>query len=378
MSQEVRLPRLGRSMNYATIIRINVSQGQSVSRGQVLCELETDKAAFELESPADGTIAHIFPQTGQTVPVNTPLFVIAETQEKIEKGLIEKLRSEFESLQSPLQTAAAPDTADFQYEDMPEHELLAKIHPATGPIDSIKDFSAAATASLAGPFKPGQKISLSRRQRIIAEKMLYSKRHIPCFYLNIRADVTGLVGVCEETNNSGKYAIDDFIILALTRGLKHYPIMTGRLGADCIYLAERIDIGLTIAVGSGAVAPVIPDTGSKNLRQISDCRRDLIERADKGALTIDDLAGGCITVSNLGELGIDSFVPIVIPGQCSILGVGRIFEMAVPDGPEAVQIRKRINLNLSVDHRIANGADAAQFLDFVKKQLEHPHDLLDS
>ncbi len=380
MTQEIRLPRSGRSMSQATVVHIKVRPGQPVGIGDVLCELETDKAAFELESPANGTIAHIFPREGQTLPVNAPLFLISDADEKIDAGAVEKLRKEFDSLASSLQTPVSADiTRDPGGEETLEQEFLAKIRPATGPIGSVKDFSAT-PAFLTGVFQPGQTIPLSRWQQIIAGKMLYSKQHIPCFYLNIRADVTGLVDVCEELNRGpdGKYAIDDFIILSLAGGLKHYPIMTGRLGTDCIYLADSIDIGLTIAADNGHIAPVIHDAGSKNLRQISDYRRDLIERTGKNALTIDDLTGGCITVSNLGGLGIDSFIPIVIPGQCSILGVGRIFEMAVPDGPESVQIRKKINLNLSVDHRIVNGADAAQFLDFVKKQLEHSQGLLDS
>jgi len=162
---------------------------------------------------------------------------------------------------------------------------------------------------------------------------------------------------------------------ALAKGMKQYPIMTGQLGHDCIILSPTIDIGLAIAAGNGLVAPVVRDVGGKTLEQIAAAGRDLIARAKDNKLTADDLAGGCITISNLGGMGIDSFIPIVVPGQCSILGVGRIISTPMPSGKGDILIRKIMNLNLSVDHRIANGADAAQFLDYVKKQLEHPDEL---
>ena len=184
--------------------------------------------------------------------------------------------------------------------------------------------------------------------------------------------MTELVKLREKLNKSSpvKISFNDFITKAVTMGLKHYPIMTGQLAGDYIQLANSIDIGLAISTPQGLVAPIVRDAFNKTLAEIATYSQGLIERARSEKLTLDDLTGGCITVSNLGGFGIDSFIPIVVPGQCSILGVGRIVETCIPmDGN--ILIRKMMNLNLSVDHKVANGADAAQFLDFIKKTLEH-------
>jgi pyruvate/2-oxoglutarate dehydrogenase complex dihydrolipoamide acyltransferase (E2) component len=354
MVQEVRLPRLGKAMSQATVVSLKVAVNQSVEKGQILCELETDKATLELESPAAGVIKHIFCAPEQTLPIETPLLIIAEPDEAIPANLLKSLQNEFTLL----------------------HDSI-KSQPSGVPSYVGTDVKWSEPKRIPG--SNGKKIPLSRRQRIIADKMLASKQHIPCFYLNIRVDVTALVEVLDTLNKpvAGQYSVNDFIMLALAAGMKHYPIMTGRLGEECIILAPTIDIGLVVAAAEGPIVPVVRDVGSKTLEQVSACRRDMVERAKKNILTPDDLVDECITVSNLGMAGIDSFIPIVVPGQCCILGVGRIFDMPVPSGKHDIVIHSMMNLNLSVDHRIANGADAAQFLDFVKKQLEHPAELRD-
>lgn len=353
MVREVRLPRLGKAMSQATIVSLKVTVNQSVEKGQILCELETDKATLELESPAAGTVKHIFCTLEQTLPVNTPLFIIAADTENVPADLLKKLQDEFDSLHNSIKMDSnASASFVLGNKERIEPKRIAPVN--------------------------GKKIPLTRRQGIIADKMLASKQQIPCFYLSIRVDVTDLVEMLDKLNKPvvpDTYSINDFIMLALAAGMKHYPIMTGQLGDNCIRLAETIDIGLVVAAPNGPIVPVVGDVGAKTLEQVSACRRDLVKRAKEDVLTPDDVADGCITISNLGKAGIDWFIPIVVPGQCSILGVGRVVESPLPSGKGDIAIRKTMNLNLSVDHRVANGADAAQFLDFVKKQLEHPAEL---
>jgi pyruvate dehydrogenase E2 component (dihydrolipoamide acetyltransferase) len=147
--------------------------------------------------------------------------------------------------------------------------------------------------------------------------------------------------------------------------------MTGRLEGQTIKLAGSIGIGLAIAVPGGLAAPIAKDADKKTVVEIAHDSRALAEKARNNQLTPEDLEGGCITISNLGSLGIDSFIPIVVPGQCSILGIGRIKDVCVPDDHNII-VRRVMNMTLSVDHKVANGAYAAQFLDFVKKTLEEP------
>ncbi len=375
MAQEVRLPQLGKAMKQATIVALKVGLNHTVGKGQILCELETDKATLELESPAAGTIRHIFCAEGQTLDVGTPLFMLGQPDEVIDPAVLNKLQAELTANQSP--DSGVPATGQPASAQSPADQVLSKIRPAAGPLGAIESLPAEAKAPLPD-IAGGTRIPLNRWQKIIADKMLESKQQIPCFYLNIRADITDLSDLRDRLNKTAaeKYSFNDFIMAALARGMKQYPIMTGQLGHDCIILSPTIDIGLAIAAGNGLVAPVVRDVGGKTLEQIAAAGRDLIARAKDNKLTADDLAGGCITISNLGGMGIDSFIPIVVPGQCSILGVGRIISTPMPSGKGDILIRKIINLNLSVDHRIANGADAAQFLDYVKKQLEHPDELV--
>ncbi len=252
----------------------------------------------------------------------------------------------------------------------------------TGPAGKIteQDVRNAAASKSAKPTGPpaapaevklGATVPLNRLQKITAERMLRSKREIPCFYLTVRADVTDMVELRTKLNQASdvKISYNDFITKAVATGLEKYPIMTGQLEGQAIKLASSINIGLAISVPDGLVAPILKDVNKKDVKQIARDSQALVERARSNKLAPTDLEGGCITVSNLGAAGIDSFIPIVVPGQCSILGIGRITDTCVPDNGN-IMVRKLMNITLSVDHKVANGAYAAQFLDFTRKLLE--------
>jgi pyruvate dehydrogenase E2 component (dihydrolipoamide acetyltransferase) len=184
----------------------------------------------------------------------------------------------------------------------------------------------------------------------------------------LRADVTDLVELRSKLNEAGqaKISYNDFIIRAVAIALQKFPIMTGQMFGDAIKLADTINIGLAVSVPTGLIVPVIKNAHKKNLGQITAETKDLVEKAQNDKLLLTDLEGACITISNLGAFGIESFIPVVIPGQCSILGIGRIIDTCMPNN----QNRKMMNMTLSVDHKVANGDYAAQFLDFVKQLLE--------
>lgn len=363
MAKEVVLPQLGQSMREGTLTAIRVDAGQAVKTGDILFEIETDKATLEMESPEEGTVKAVLVEEGQTVPVHTPLLVLGQPDEEIDPAYLTQLEWKVQAAllnNTPAQQHSAPA-------GLSAHTLrTAEAEQRCSGAEEIP------TAAL------GQKIPLSRLQKIIAEKMVWSKQHIPCFYLNVRVDATRLAELRRQLNDESaiKYSLNDFIIRALALGIRHYPIMTGQLAGDYIQLSDRIDIGLAVAADEGSVAaPIIKDCGNKTLAEISRSSRDLIERARAHKLSLEDLTGGCISVSNLGAYGVDSFIPIVIPGQTSILGVGTLQDMVMPsDGSPAT--RTMMNLTLSVDHKVVNGAEAAQFLDYVKKLLERPEELL--
>jgi pyruvate dehydrogenase E2 component (dihydrolipoamide acetyltransferase) len=397
MAREIRLPQLGETMKEGTIVDCKVNVGDVVKRGDIIFEIETDKATLEMESPADGFVKHILAEVGQTLPVGEPVLILGEKDEQVPQNFIDSLKAGETCGASPAAGRPSPSDETRATRHEPAGKVMASPRAkklaeqlgvdlakvtGTGPAGKIteqdvkdaagaKPVKTAEPAAAAAEVKLGQTIPLNRLQRITAEKMLKSKREIPCFYLTVRADVTDLVGLRTKLNETGdvKISYNDFIIKAVANGLEKYPVMTGQLAGDAIQLADSINVGLAITVPDGLVAPIIKNVNKKDVRQIARDSQALIERARNNKLSPADLEGGCITVSNLGALGIESFIPIVVPGQCSILGVGKITDTCVPDDGN-ILVRKLMSMTLSVDHKVTNGAYAAQFLDFVRKQLE--------
>jgi len=382
MAREVRLPQLGQTMEEGTIVDCRVKVGDEVKKGDVIFEIETDKATLEMESPAEGFVKHILVELDQTLPVGAPILVLGGKDEQVPQSFIDSLKSST--------TAAAAISAT----------PVAEAAPAAEPTEVKPE-----------PTAPAAKVKASPRAKKLAEQLCVDLETVtgtgpagriteqdvkeaaaakpaePAFYLTVKADVTDLVEFRARMNETSdvKIAYNDFIMKAVATGLEKFSIMTGQLAGDTIKLAEAIHVGLAIAVPGGLVAPIVKDVNKKNVTQLARDSQALIERALSNKLAPTDLEGGCITVSNLGALGVESFIPIVVPGQCSILGIGKITDTCVPDigrDPASrepnILVRKLMSMTLSVDHKVTNGAYAAQFLDFVRKLLEDPSQIANS
>ncbi len=419
MAKEINLPKMGQTMEEGTVVNCLVKVGEEVKKGQVIFEIETDKATLEMESPVGGFVKYLLVRNNQTLPVGAPLMVLGEKDEQVPMSFVEAVTGGMGLAAGTDVTPAAQMPTTITPPTAPEPVAPGKpmgkimISPrakkmaeemgvdlatvkGTGPAGKITeaDIRSAAEAKpvrVAQPPQParpaamttaaeaklGATVPLNRLQRITAERMLKSKREIPCFYLTVRVDMTDLVAARARMNETGnvKVAFNDFIMKAVATGLEKFPMMTGQLAGDSIKLADAIHVGLAISVPDGLVAPLVKDVNRKDVRQVARDSQALIERTRNDKLDLSDLEGGCITVSNLGAFGIESFIPIVVPGQCSILGIGRITDTCVPDNGN-ILVRRLMNMTLSVDHKVTNGAYAAQFLDFVKKTLEDPKALM--
>ncbi|OHB58835.1 MAG: hypothetical protein A2Y07_03415 [Planctomycetes bacterium GWF2_50_10] len=408
----VELQQLGQTMEEGTIVNCHVKVGDEVQRGQVIFDVETDKATIEMESTGAGFVKAILVDVGQTVPVRSPVIILAGKDEQISSEYVQSLKgakagtagAEKPSIPvgavppPPLAAAGSLITTPSAITSRrvfasPRAKMAATDRGidlatiiGTGPDGRITEKDVltakastsqvsqkqAVTAAMGEPkYKLGQRIETSKLQKIIAARMLQSKREIPCFYLNLRADMTDLVKYREHINRTAavKVSFNDFIIKAMAMALKQFPIMTGQLVGDHIQLASQIGVGLAIAVEDGLIAPILKNVDQKSLQQIAADSKAIIEKAKANKLSPADLEGGTITLSNLGAFGIESFIPIVVPGQCSILGAGKISDTCIPmDGN--IMIRKLMSMTLAVDHKVANGAYAAQFLDYTRKLLE--------
>ena len=397
MATEVRLPQLGQTMEEGTIVGCVVTVGDEVNKGDVIFEIETDKATLEMESPASGFVKHIVAEMEQTLLVGEVLLVLGDKDEEVPQSFIDSLKTS-----SPVIGPSVPETEAATIEPAvqvaepakrsgkvlasPRAKKLAKdlgvdltMVTGTGPAGKIteQDVKEAAggegtdAASADVEIKLGATIPLSRRQKVIAEQMVKSKREIPCFYLTSKVDVTDLARLKAKLEGTGdtETTYSDFIIKAVATALAEFSLMTGQIEGNSIKLAAEVNIGLAVAAPNGVVVPVVKDADKKDVRQIAQETSRLTEKAQNGKLLAEELEGACITVSNPGALGIDTFIPIVIPGQCSGFGVGRIIEACVSAHGDTA-VRKLMNLSISVDHKIANGDYAARFLDPVRKLLE--------
>lgn len=342
MAEAIVLPQLGHKMEEATVVSFAVSEGEHVSKGEVVFEVETEKTTLEVESPADGFVKKILVAAGQTIAINTTVMVLGDKDEEVSDKVISSLR-----------------------------EGVVRGLPKEGGEADVEELDLAEFA-----YGLGVKIAVSGEQSLAAEKALESKREIPCFYLNTSVDVGRILELCGALNKKGgaEVCIEDFIVRAAAFGVQQYPVMSGQLSDGFICVADKVNVGLIMEAGNGPAGILVEGAAENSIEETAFCRSKLSAESNGKGL-YDNLSRACITVSSMGEGGVDLFVPVVIPGQCSILGVGRVKDLCVPVDGDFV-IRKSLNLTLSVDHRIANGAEAAQFLDFVKGLLEDADNLV--
>jgi len=227
----------------------------------------------------------------------------------------------------------------------------------------------------------GAPIPLTRIQKLIGERMLKSKQTKPCFYIESKADVTELMGLRPKLKKSLgiKITTNAFYIRALATAVKKYPLTVGKFDggvpSDNIRIADAINIGFAVDVPQGLVVPVIKDAEKKTLAEIAHLEKELTEKARSNKLTLEEMEGETIALSNLGAYGVDSFFGIVPPPTSTILAVGSVIKEAVPEEGKATA-RKMVSLTLAVDRRIIDEVYAAKFLNFIKEQLQSPQQLI--
>lgn len=223
----------------------------------------------------------------------------------------------------------------------------------------------------------GKDIQLTHIQKLIGRRMLESKVAKPCFYLAADADVTELMALRPKLRKSLgiKITTNTFYVRTLAMAVKKYPLMAGVIEADTIKIAEQINVGFAVTAPQGLVVPVIKEADKKDLAEIARQEKILTEKTRDNKLTLEDVQGETIALSNLGAYDIDSFIAIVPPPVSTILAIGNVNRVAgIEDGRPA--IRKKVSLSLAVDHRVINGDYAAKFLSFITEQLQNPQSLI--
>jgi len=382
----VILPKLGLTMDEGRIVAWRKREGEPVAQGEILFEVETDKATMEVESPVAGVVRRILAAAGATVPVAETIAVITTTADEPIPAAFGGLTARTDG--GGLTVAAEPPSSgplDASSSSAPSADDRVRASPAArkkaaelgidvatvagrgpGGRITIEDVEAATKTAAPASMAAGERREpLSRMRRAIAERMSRSAREAPQFQISRDADMTA----ADALRRREGVSYTDVLIAACGRALARHPRFRSRFEGDALVVADGIHVGLAVALDDGLLVPVIRDADRKDLATITRERARLEEGARAGKLLADALTGAVFTISNLGTLGVDRFTALVAPPEAAILAVGRVADRVVArDGQ--VAIRPMVSLTLSVDHRVADGADAASFLADVVRWLE--------
>ncbi|MES2660324.1 MAG: dihydrolipoamide acetyltransferase family protein [Verrucomicrobiota bacterium] len=425
------MPKLSDTMTEGTLIKWHKQVGDTVEIGDILAEVETDKATMEMEAFDDGVITSILIKEGEKADIGSILAVL--DGDSAGAAPAPAAQAAAAAPASPVAATAAPvstpaPAAPLNGDRIKASPLARKIAAETGvnlagvigsgPAGRIvksdvqgaasspakataaPSSEASAAAALAASIKSkaatpsaspapaaqainpvakegDERIELSSMRKIIASRLLTSKVTIPHFYLHLEVDAAPLMALRAQVNaqaektHGNKYSVNDFILKAVINAAEAVPAVNASFAGDHIVKFKHVGLSVAIAVEDGLVTPVIKQAESKSLLAISRAVKDFAVRAKDKKLKPDEFDGGTITVSNLGAWGIESFDAIVNPPQAAILSVGAAIEKPVVKNGQIVP-GLRMNLGLSCDHRVVDGAVGAAFLAEIKKLIEQP------
>jgi len=413
---DINMPKLSDTMEEGTVVEWKKKTGDPVKKGEVIAEVESDKATFDLESEADGVL-NILVEQGVPAKIGAPIARIGDIapaapaakeppKEAPKQVAKEAPKAAPQPLpKAPPPTPAAPDGADGAPRAAGSEEVkasplarrlaselgvnLASLQ-GTGPDGRIvkEDVEAAAagkaapvrTPSPTPPRATGPEIEVvepTRMQATIARRMAESKATIPEFTVTVEARVDLAVAMRQQLKDSvpgaEKVTMTDFLVRAGALALRKFPEVNSSWVDGKFQRKRRISIGLAVAPsqGMGLLVPVVHDADLKDLIQISIESRQVIERARSGRPAEGDLTGATFSISNLGMYGVDEFTAIINPPEAAILAVGAIKDVPVVDAGRIVP-GKVMRMTLSVDHRVFYGATAAQFMAELKRLIENP------
>jgi pyruvate dehydrogenase E2 component (dihydrolipoamide acetyltransferase) len=380
---EVTMPKFGLTMHEGTIQRFFKAVGESVSVGDPLYEVETEKVLYEVESPASGVLAVALFEEGATVECGVAVAVIAEANDdpaslRAKYGSAPAASSNGEVKAAKAPPADAIEAKSGSGERRPVSPVARKLAAelgvnldrviGSGPGGRITREDVERAAKSPPPPNPApaslQTIPMRGMRKTIAERMHQSLRDTAQLTITSEADVTPATELRERLKREFDFTYTDLLIQAAARALLKHPRMNARLEGNAILSSNEANIGVAVSLDDGLIVPVIRDVTSKSLREIAALTKEAGEKARASKLKLEDISGGTFTITNLGTYGIDAFTPILNSGETGILGVGRIVEKPAIYRGEITR-RAMITLSLTFDHRVIDGAPAALFLQSV-------------
>jgi pyruvate dehydrogenase E2 component (dihydrolipoamide acetyltransferase) len=399
MGSRVVMPKLTDTMEEGVVVKWKKQEGEAVAAGDVLAEIETDKAVMDLEAFASGVLRRVLAAEGETVKAGALIGVIGEPDEDIAPLLSDQA--------APAAAAPAPRPPSRDQAEPAVPAPSAKTDKAAASKEGVKasprartlarergiDLSAVTGSGPDGriveedivkvagsrPTQPGRVIErpLSQMRKAIARTTTQSKGPVPHFYVTTDIDMEEADRFRHQFRQlrPNPPGVNDMIVKAAALALLRHPEINASFAGDAIHQHASIDIGIAVGLDDGLISPVLRDCGSKSLLEISEQAHALIDRARNRQLRPEEYSEATFSVSNLGMFDVENFIAILMPPEAAALAVGSIREVPVADG-DRVRVGRQMKVTLSCDHRVIDGIQAAKFLKEFKRILEHPLDLM--
>ncbi|HEX5942161.1 MAG TPA: dihydrolipoamide acetyltransferase family protein [Anaerolineales bacterium] len=436
MAETINMPKLGFDMAEGVLVRWVKNEGENVNKGDVLAEIETDKATVEVESSASGVVRKLLVEAGSVVPVGDPIAVVGSADEKIEDAPAKavepktekktdeqagpELKTEPEKAEGGEQKAEAkaeekpaapakPEPTPAPQAAAPVQEGPIKASPlakkiardnkvdlsrlqATGPGGRVvrKDVEAAlAGGQQAAPSQQpaavstqpvvvsaeDQTVQTTKLRQAIGRRLVEAKQTIPHFYVTHEYKMDALMAMRKQANeylpDNEKLSVNDFILKAVALTLRQFPNLNATIKGNEVIQFGHVNVGVAVTVPGGLMTVVVKDTDQKSMRQISGEVKAMAGRAREGKVKPDDVDGSTFSTSNLGMYDVEDFIAIINPPEAAILAISSAREVPVVDNGQ-VKPGWRMKATISVDHRVSDGAEAAQFMQKLAEFLENP------
>jgi pyruvate dehydrogenase E2 component (dihydrolipoamide acetyltransferase) len=397
MATEVIMPALGMAQDTGKLLRWLKSEGEQVSKGEALMEIETDKVTVEVEAPADGTLAGVRAAEGEDVPVGRSVAIILAPGEPLPEQEHEATPIADESkdatpAETPLRVAVSSDGQEAKAASTPRRRLASpkarrlaaergvdlSALAGSGPGGAVVAADVVQTVAPAAPVPLGDLQAGPVWQRM-AERTAESWRTAPHFFLMRELDAGRLMSWRASTRARPGYESvtpTDLLVKVSAEALRRHPRVNASWQNGAVAPSPEVNVGIAVATEEGLFVPVIHDADRLSLREVAERRAELVEAARAGRLAPRDVSGGTFTVSNLGMFGVDAFLAVLNPPQAAILAVGRIVDRVVAVAGSAA-VRPTMTLSLSFDHRVVDGARGAEFFDTLGSLIEEPTGLVD-
>ena len=408
------MPKLSDTMVEGTLVKWVKAKGDKVEVGDILAEVETDKATMEMEAFDEGTLSELYVAEGGTIKVGDKIALILADGETADTApaaqstpTAEKPKASAPAATTPLALApraAAPATTGRTKASPLARKIAAtrgvnlSSIAGTGPggrivKKDVENAPAGGGGGVASPATPSIRaahgiageekiIALTGMRKTIAERLLASKTQIPHFYLSVTMDGGPLMALRKELNamaekdGGQKLTVNDFILLAAARAAAEVPKINAAYDGDAIIEYAEVNLAVAVAIEDGLITPVIKKANTLTLREISAQMKELAAKARGKKLKPEEYQGGTITLSSLGGYGIDSFLPIINPPQSFILGIGAIIKQPVVNEQDQLVVGHRLVISGSGDHRVVDGAVAAEYMNALRRLVEKPALLL--